>query len=103
MTTMTKTKKPRTTKRAAAPSKVAKAVIQVRVDAKTKDKAEKFFKRHGLSTGDGMRLLINQAMAENTLPHIPNAETEAVLRDALAGRNMESVTSEEFRKFLEEA
>ncbi len=86
MTTMTKAKKPRTATRAVAPSKAAKAVIQVRVDAKTKDKAEKFFKRHGVSTGDGMRLLINQAMAEDALPHIPNAETQKAMEDVLAGQ-----------------
>ncbi len=86
MTTMTKTKKPRTTKRAAAPSKVTKAMIHVRIDAKTKEKAEKLFKRHGLSTSDGMRLLINQATAEDTLPHIPNAETQKAMEDVLAGR-----------------
>ncbi len=110
MTTMTKAKKARTAKKAAAPSKAAKAVIQVRVDAKTKDKAEKLFKRHGLSTSDGVRRLIDSAIKDGDpwlackmSSHIPNAETEAVLRDALAGRNMEPMTSEEFHKFLEEA
>ncbi len=84
----TATKKTRTTKRVAAPSKAAKAVIQVRLDAKTKDKAEKFFKRHGLSTSDGVRRLIDSAitdkdpwLAHKMSSHIPNAETQRALME----------------------
>ena len=108
MTTMTKAKKARTAKKAAAPSKAAKAVIQVRVDAKTKDKAEKLFKRHGLSTSDGVRRLIDSAitdedpwLAHRMSPHLPNAESMKAIEEALAGEG-EEMTPEDFRKFLEE-
>lgn len=57
------------------------ALLQVRIDPKTKDKAAKLFKRFGLSTSDGVRLLINQALRTKDIPHIPNAETRKALRD----------------------
>ncbi len=86
------------------------AEIRVRLNAKTKLRAEKFFKRHGLSTSDGMRRLIDSVISDDDpwlackmSSHIPNAETEEVLKDALAGRNMEAMTPEEFGKFLDEA
>ncbi len=102
MTTMTKARRGRKPEN--------NAEIRVRLNAKTKDKAERFFKRHGLSTSDGVRRLIDSVISDNDpwlacrmSSHIPNAETEEVLRDALAGRNMESMTPEEFSSFLDEA
>ena len=44
------------------------ALLQVRIDSKIKDKAAKFFKRYGLSTSDGVRLLITQALRAKELP-----------------------------------
>lgn len=68
------------------------AEIRVRLSAKTKDKAEKIFREQGLSTGDGVRHLIDRAIAEkdpwfahNTSSHIPNAETEEAMRECLDG------------------
>lgn len=46
------------------------AMIQVRIDTKTKTKAAKFFKRFGLSTSDGVRLLIAQALRAKDLAYI---------------------------------
>ncbi len=51
------------------------ASLHIRIDAKTKDRAAKFFKRYGLSTSDGVRLLISQALRAKELPHIPNTAT----------------------------
>ncbi len=78
MTTMTKTapKKRRAVKK---PVEAEQAVIQVRIDAKTKDKAVRLFKRHGLSTSDGVRMLITQAVRAKDLPHVPNATTRRAL------------------------
>ena len=61
-------------------------VIQVRVDARTKNKAVKFFKKFGLSTSDGVRLLITQAMAEKVLPRIPNLETQKAIEECRDGQ-----------------
>ena len=78
------------------------AEIRVRLNAETKDKAEKLFRSYGLSTGDGVRLLIDQAVYSKEIPHIPNAETRKTIEDGLA-ENPEPMTRAEFRKFLDEA
>lgn len=75
------------------------AVIQVRVDAKTKKRAEKLFKRHGLTTSDGVRILLNQALEEKTMPHVPNAETQKAIEEARAGGG-EVVSLSELRKLI---
>ncbi len=83
------------------------AEIRVRLNAQTKDKAEKFFKRHGLSTGDGMRLLIDRAirekdpwLAHEMSSHIPNAETREAIEDARAGRNLTAVSLDDLGKMI---
>ena len=85
------------------------AEIRVRLSAKTKSRAEKFFKRHGLSTSDGVRRLIDSAIADEDpwlahrmSSHLPNSESMKAIEEALAGEG-EAMTPEEFRKFLEEA
>lgn len=90
MTTATKTKK--TTKKTVAKKAIANktapannAEIRVRIDAKTKAKAEKLFKRYGMTTSAGIKTLIDRALAEKELPRIPNAETRAALEEARAG------------------
>ncbi len=75
------------------------AEIRVRLNAKTKLRAEKFFKRHGMSTGDGVRLLISQAMLEDALPHIPNAETQKAMEECRAGMG-EAVPHSELRDWI---
>jgi DNA-damage-inducible protein J len=77
------------------------AEIRVRLNAKTKDKAEKLFQRHGLSTGDGVRLLIDQAVRTKEVPRIPNAESLKAIEESLSGKG-QKMTIEEFRKFLDE-
>lgn len=79
------------------------ALLQVRIDPKTKDKAAKFFKRFGLSTSDGVRLLITQALRAKELPHIPNAETRKAIEDSRAGRDLEKTTLEGLKKIWDEA
>ncbi len=100
----TTTKKTRPPKKAAV-NKTAKAVIQIRLDAKTKDRAEKFFKRHGMTTGDGVRMFIDQVIDTGAFPfepvsaRTPNPETEKAMRDVLEGRT-ERVSLDELKKRL---
>ncbi len=61
------------------------AIIQVRLDAKTKDRVARFFRRRGLTTNDGMRLLIDHALAGEDMQGIPNAETQKAIDEARAG------------------
>ncbi len=88
----------------------AKAVIQVRVDARMKSRAEKIFRKQGLSTSDGVRRLLQRAIEEtdpwyahNTSSHVPNAELRKVIEEAREGVNMESVTIDELQKIWDEA
>ncbi len=84
MTTMTKKNRvPGKTANAAGAKD--KAVIQVRLDAKTRDRVADFFRRRGLTTNAGMRLLIDHALAGNDMPRIPNAETQKAIDEARAG------------------
>jgi DNA-damage-inducible protein J len=56
--------------------------INIRVDAKTKKKAEKIFARCGYTTSSAIRLFLLRTIKENDWPfdiHIPNAETLAAL------------------------
>ena len=67
----------------------ASATIQVRIDAKLKSKAEKLFKRCGMTTSEAVRIFINQAVEEKGMPftpHVPNAETLRAIEDSEAGR-----------------
>ncbi len=61
------------------------SLLQVRIDTRTKARAAKLFKRMGLSTSDGVRLLLHQALEAKSIPSIPNAETRKALEDARAG------------------
>jgi addiction module RelB/DinJ family antitoxin len=74
------------------------ALLQVRIDAKTKERAAKFFKRFGLSTSDGVRLLITQALRAKELPHVPNAAT----RRALVA-DVEPIADDELEKLWNDA
>ncbi len=105
MTTMTKTAakaaKPRSAKKAGKTENSAE--IRVRLSAGAKDRAEKFFKRHGLSTSDGVRRLIDSALrdkdpwlAHKMSSHIPNAETAAALRD----ENLYEISPEDLTKMI---
>ncbi len=93
--TMTKTRRARKTENTAE--------IRVRLNAKTKNRAAEFFKRHGLSTSDGVRRLIDSAitdedpwLAHKMSSHIPNAETEAALRD----ENLQEISPADLTKMI---
>ncbi len=89
MTTDTKTRRGRKSKN--------DAEIRVRLDTKTKGNAARLFKRYGLTTSDGVRLLLNRAIAEKELPSTPNAETQKAMNDVLSGRT-ERVSLDDIKK-----
>ncbi len=91
-------------------TKPATSTIQVRVDAGMKRKAEKIFRRQGLTTSDGVRQLLKRAIEETdpwyahkTSSHIPNVETRKVIEEARAGVNMETVALDELQKMWDDA
>lgn len=58
--------------------------INIRIDAKTKKKAEKIFARCGYTTSQAVRLFLLRTIKENDWPfdiHIPNEETIAALEN----------------------
>lgn len=76
------------------------AVLQVRLDAKTKTRAEKIFKRLGISSADAVRMFFSQTIEEKGLPfqpHIPNAETRKAIEECRSGRG-EVVPPAELKK-----
>lgn len=81
---------------------VNNAEIRVRIDAKTKTKFEKVFKRYGMTTSDGIRQFVKQVAEENDIPRIPNAESRKAIKESLAGKGRK-VTMKEFRALLDEA
>ena len=83
----------------------ASATIQVRIDAKLKSKAEKLFKRCGMTTSEAVRIFINQAVEEKGMPftpHVPNAETLEAIAESLAGGG-EIITLQDLREQWENA
>lgn len=72
------------------------ALLHVRIDSKTKKKIEKFAKRFGLSTSDGVRLLINQGLKTGEIPLVPNAETQKAIDDD----NLQEVSLADLSKMI---
>lgn len=65
--------------------------IRARVDAKLKAEAEGVLEKLGMTASDAIRMFYRQVALRKGLPFdvaIPNAETQKVLRDADAGRNL---------------
>ena len=70
-------------------------ILRARVNAKTKARAEKVFRRIGLTPTEGVNLFFAQVALKNGipfmltatetddgyLPHVPNAETSAALQE----------------------
>lgn len=69
------------------------ATLTVRIDPKVKREAFKVFEKLGITASQAVTLYFAQVSAEKGLPfrpHIPNEETERVIQDALAGKNLKS-------------
>jgi DNA-damage-inducible protein J len=69
------------------------ATITVRIDPLVKRRAQEVLKQLGLTTTQAVTLYLNQISAEKGLPfhpHIPNAETEQAMQDALDGKDLKT-------------
>lgn len=65
--------------------------VTVRLDPAVKKKALKVLDKLGISTSQAISMYFAQISEEQGLPfrpHIPNAETERVIREARAGINL---------------
>jgi DNA-damage-inducible protein J len=67
------------------------ATVTVRLDPKVKKNAQKVLDRLGITTSQAVTMYFNQISEEQGLPfrpHIPNEETEQVMAEAFAGKNL---------------
>lgn len=63
------------------------ANLNIRIDPKTKEEAEKLFQSFGITLSDAVNIFLNQSLMENGLPFEMkrkryNATTEAALEEA---------------------
>lgn len=85
-----------------------KTEIRIRIDAKTKSQAERYFKQYGMTTGDGVRLLLDTMLREkkplisSDASRTPNAVTRKAIEDAEAGK-LKRVTMDDLRRIWDEA
>ncbi len=67
----------------------AAEVVRARVESELKKEATAVLSGMGLSVSDAIRLLLVRVAADKALPfdlRIPNAETQAAMRDIQAGK-----------------
>lgn len=77
-------------------------MIQTRIDSKQKADAERLFQSMGTSLNDAIRMFIAQSLRNRAMPFTPSAaddylsdETQAVIDDADAGKDVVHVGSKE--------
>jgi DNA-damage-inducible protein J len=61
------------------------SMIHIRVDDETKERATQAVQAMGLSLSDAVRLFLHRVVADQALPfavRVPNAETQAAMREA---------------------
>ncbi len=69
------------------------ATLTVRLDPEVKKQAQKVLNKLGITTSQAVTMYFKQISMENGLPfraHIPNEETERILEEASAGKNLHS-------------
>jgi DNA-damage-inducible protein J len=78
--------------------------LRARIDPELKAKAEKVFRRLGLSPSDAIAMFYAEVVFRQDLPfkdHIPNEETIQAMRDLEEGRNVTTYEDfDEFRKAM---
>ncbi len=72
------------------------AIIQTRVDPKTKENAQMILKKLNISMSEAISMYLSQIALHNGIPFelkIPNKLTAKTLRDAENGKNLHKVDS----------
>ncbi|KKQ35836.1 MAG: Addiction module antitoxin, RelB/DinJ family [Candidatus Nomurabacteria bacterium GW2011_GWB1_37_5] len=54
--------------------------IQIRIDQKTKDRAQKTFKNMGIDMSAGLKMFLNQVVTDNCLPFVPSTPKTRAIR-----------------------
>jgi DNA-damage-inducible protein J len=74
------------------------AVVNARMELELKSEVEAIFKQLGMNTTQAITMFFEQIRLHRAIPFqikLPNEETMEAMEDALAGRNMETVSMEE--------
>ena len=74
------------------------AVVNARMESELKSEVEAIFKQLGMNTTQAITMFFEQIRLHRAIPFqikLPNQETAEAMEDALAGKNMETVSMEE--------
>ena len=74
------------------------AVVNARMESELKSEVEAIFKQLGMNTTQAITMFFEQIRLHRAIPFqikLPNQETIEAMEDALAGKNMETVSMEE--------
>ena len=77
------------------------AVVNARMEVELKSEVEAIFKQLGMNTTQAITIFFEQIRLHRAIPFeikLPNQETVEAMQDALAGKNMETVSMEELIK-----
>ena len=79
--------------------------VQSRINSELKEDAAAVFESMGMSTGDGIRMFLQQTVNIGRLPfqpttRVPNAETQAAMQDARDGKTTRYNNTEEMFQAL---
>jgi len=74
------------------------AVVNARMEVELKSEVEAIFKQLGMNTTQAITMFFEQIRLHRAIPFeikLPNQETVEAMQDALAGKNMETISMEE--------
>ena len=74
------------------------AVVNARMEVELKSEVEAIFKQLGMNTTQAITMFFEQIRLHRAIPFqikLPNEDTVEAMQDALAGKNMETVSMEE--------
>ena len=77
------------------------AVVNARMESELKSEVEAIFKQLGMNTTQAITMFFEQIRLHRAIPFeikLPNQETVEAMQDALAGKNMETISMEELIK-----
>ena len=71
------------------------AIVNARMETELKSEVEAIFKQLGMNTTQAITMFFEQVRLHRAVPFqikLPNEETVEVMSDALAGKNMETIS-----------
>ncbi len=74
------------------------AVVNARMETELKSEVEAIFRQLGMNTTQAITMFFEQVRLHRAVPFqikLPNEETVEAMKDALAGKNMETVSMDE--------